>query len=212
MLMYQTSLDLERKLARRFPLRLRRLLVAADRAAVGFMERHGIAALRVALAIVFIWFGVLKVVDRSPVEDIVKETIFFLPGDPSFRLLGCLEIAIGVGLLVPVALRLTLLVFWAQMVGTFLTLFVLPDRSFQGGNPLLLGVLGEFVVKNLVLISAGLVIYASIRRQRASHRTPSHPGTAELAIAGASAPESYAGIAASTSAAARSPASIAPSR
>lgn len=216
MLMYQTSLDLERKLARRFPLRLRRLLVAADRAAVGFMERHGIAALRVALAIVFIWFGVLKVVDRSPVEDIVKETIFFLPGDPFFRLLGCLEIAIGVGLLVPVALRLTLLVFWAQMVGTFLTLFVLPDRSFQGGNPLLLGVLGEFVVKNLVLISAGLVIYASIRRQRASHLTPTYPGTADLVIAGASAsasaPEPYAGIAASTSAAARSPASIAPSR
>jgi uncharacterized membrane protein YkgB len=220
--MYQTSLDLERKLARRIPMRLRRILVAVDHAAVGFMERHGIAALRVALAIVFIWFGVLKVVDRSPVEDIVKETIFFLPGDPFFRLLGCLEIAIGVGLLVPVALRLTLLVFWAQMAGTFLTLFVLPDRSFQGGNPLLLGVLGEFVVKNLVLMSAGLVIYASIRRQRDSHRTRTYPGTADLVIAGPSSTESYAlgalgaagaaGAAASTSVAARSPASIAPSR
>ena len=222
MLMYQPSFDLERKLARRIPHPLRRLLVAADRAAVGFMERHGIAALRVALAIVFIWFGALKVVDRSPVEDIVKETIFFLPGEPSFHLLGCLEIAIGVGLLVPVALRLTLLLFWVQMTGTFLTLFVLPERSFQGGNPLLLGVLGEFVVKNLVLISAGLVIYASIRRRPSPHRTPSHRATADLLICDASSPERYAiravgaagsaGASASTSAAARSPASIAPSR
>jgi uncharacterized membrane protein YkgB len=215
-------LDLERKLARRIPMRLRRLLVAADRAAVGFMERHGIAALRVALAIVFIWFGVLKVIDRSPVEDIVKATVFFLPGDPFFRLLGCLEIAIGVGLLVPVALRLTLLLFWAQMAGTFLTLVVLPDRSFQGGNPLLLGVLGEFVVKNLVLFSAGLVIYASIRRQQYPNLTRSHRVTADFMIDGASSPERYASravgsagsavMSASTSAAARSPASIAPSR
>jgi hypothetical protein len=51
------------------------------------------------------------------------------------------------------------------MLGTFLTLVILPERSFQGGNPLLLGVLGEFVVKNLVLIAAGLVVGASIRHK-----------------------------------------------
>lgn len=165
MLMLQDPVELERRVARRVPGRVRRLLIAADRAALGFMERHGVTALRIALAIVFIWFGVLKVIDRSPVEDIVKQTVFFLPGDPFFALLGALEIAIGVGLLVPIALRITLLVFWAQMAGTFLTLLVLPEQSFQRGNPLLLGVLGEFVVKNLVLISAGLVIGASIRKR-----------------------------------------------
>ena len=174
MLMYldQESFDLERRLARRIPARLRQLLATADLAAVGFMERHGIAALRDALAIVFIWFGVLKVIDRSPVEDIVKETVFFLPGDPFFRLLGCLEIAIGIGFLIPVAPRLTLLLFSIQMLGTFLTLVVLPERSFQGGNPLLLGVLGEFVVKNLVLIAAGLVVGASIRRRSSCRHVP----------------------------------------
>jgi putative oxidoreductase len=165
MLMFQELFDLERRLVRRIPARLRRLIIAVDRAAVGFMERYSVAALRIALAVVFIWFGVLKVIDRSPVEEIVKETVFFLPGDPFFCLLGVLEIAIGVGLLIPIALRITLLVFWAQMAGTFLTLVVLPDRSFQDGNPLLLGVLGEFVVKNLVLMCAGLAIGASIRRK-----------------------------------------------
>jgi putative oxidoreductase len=161
----QESLDLERMLVRRAPARLRRLLVTADRAATAFLERHSVTALRVALAVVFIWFGVLKVIGKSPVEDIVKQTVFFLPGDPFFSLLGLLEIAIGVGLLIPIVPRITLLLFLSQMAGTFLTLVVLPDRAFQGGNPLLLGVLGEFVVKNLVLISAGLVIGASIRRR-----------------------------------------------
>ncbi|HSK04237.1 MAG TPA: hypothetical protein VK932_23450 [Kofleriaceae bacterium] len=133
------------------------------------MKRHGVDALRIALGIVFLWFGALKVLDRSPVEEIVKETVFFLPGDAVFFLLGLYELVIGIGLLVPIALRLTLVLFWMQMAGTFLTLAVLPELTFQGGNPLLLSVLGEFVVKNLVLIAAGLVIGASIDRYTTSH-------------------------------------------
>ncbi len=180
----QGSFDLERRLARRIPARLRRRMLAAELAAVGFMKRRGVAALRIALAVVFIWFGALKVIDRSPVEEIVKQTVFFLPGDPFFYLLGLLEIAIGVGLLIPIAPRLTLLLFWAQMAGTFLTLLVLPERSFQGGNPLLLGVLGEFVVKNLVLISAGLVIGASLRREPrpAVARPAARPGAQHTSV------------------------------
>lgn len=158
-------LDLERKLVRRLPARLRRLCVAADHAAARFMERHAIDLLRVALAIVFLWFGALKVLGHSPVEDIVKATVFFLPGDAFFVGLGVWEIVIGIGLLVPIALRATLVLFWLQMGGTFLTLLVLPELSFQGGNPLLLSVLGEFVVKNIVLIAAGLAIGSTIRRR-----------------------------------------------
>ena len=105
----------------------------------------------------------LKVIDRSPVEDLVKDTIYFLPEDTFFVIIGIWEIIIGAGLLIPVALRLTLLLFWAQMAGTFLSLVVLPGRSFQDGNPFLLSDTGEFVIKNLVLIAAGLVIGATVR-------------------------------------------------
>ncbi len=53
---------------------------------------------------------------------------------------------------------------WAVGYGTFLVLVLRPDVAFQGSNPLVLTVEGEFVVKNLVLLSAGLVIGSRLRR------------------------------------------------
>jgi uncharacterized membrane protein YkgB len=164
--MTSRDLDLEQRLENRLPASIRRPIDRIDEAVSGFMERYGVTVLRVAVAIVFIWFGALKVIDRSPVEDLVKDTIYFLPEDTFFVVIGVWEIIIGVGLLVPVLLRLTLALFWLQMAGTFLSLIVLPDRAFQDGNPLLLDVTGEFIVKNLVLIAAGLVIGSTVRRRR----------------------------------------------
>ncbi len=159
------ELDLEEKAKQSLPDRFRGPIDRLDDAVAGFLERYGITLLRLALAVVFIWFGVLKVIDRSPVEDLVKDTIYFLPEDTFFVILGIWEIVIGIGLLIPVALRLTLLLFWLQMAGTFLSLIILPDRAFQDGNPFMLDVTGEFIVKNLVLIAAGLVIGSTVRRR-----------------------------------------------
>ena len=167
--------DLEQRAEERLPAPLRRRFDDADAAIAGFLRDHGITILRVALAIVFIWFGALKVIDRSPVEDLVKDTIYFLPEDTFFVIIGIWEIIIGLGLLIPVALRLTLLLFWAQMAGTFLSLVVLPGRSFQDGNPFLLSDTGEFVIKNLVLIAAGLVIGSTVRKRRHGAPVPRPP-------------------------------------
>src|SRR5207245_5920233 len=107
--------------------------------------------------------GTLKVIGRSPVEDLVKDTIYFLPQDTFFIIIGVWEILIGIGLLVPVALRLTLALFWLQMAGTFLSLIILPGRAFHDGNPLLLAVTRPLRIKPLVRIAAGLVIGATVR-------------------------------------------------
>jgi len=162
------DIDLERRLEDSLPPRLRRHAERIDAAIAQFLQDHGITALRLAVAIVFIWFGALKVIDRSPVEDLVKDTIYFLPEDTFFVLLGVWEIIVGIGLLLPVALRLTLLLFWAQMAGTFLVLVVHPGLAFQDGNPALLDLTGEFVIKNLVLIAAGLAIGSTVRHRSLS--------------------------------------------
>jgi uncharacterized membrane protein YphA (DoxX/SURF4 family) len=141
-------------------------LLRFDHAAIEFTRRHGLRILRVALGLVFLWFGALKLLDVSPVADLVAQTVYWLPAELVVRGLGGLEIVIGLGLLTGWAIRATLALFFGQMLGTFLVFVVHPDRTFQGGNPLKLTVLGEFVVKNLVLIAAGIAIGSTIPKAR----------------------------------------------
>lgn len=137
-----------------------------DRLAIGFMRTYGVLVLRIALGIVFVWFGALKIVDRSPVGELVARTVYWVNPEVFVPFLGYWEVLVGFGLLTGVALRLILLLFWLQMAGTFLVLVLRPGLAFQGGNPLLLTTIGEFVVKNLVLIAAGLVIGSTLRKGR----------------------------------------------
>jgi len=107
------------------------------------------------------------VFDVSPVADLVARTVYWVDPDLFVTVLGFFEVFVGVMLLFGLALRLTLALFTLQMVGTFVTFLVLPEVTFRHGNPLLLTVEGEFVVKNLVLISAALVVGTTVRRKGA---------------------------------------------
>src|SRR5262245_27172364 len=136
------------------------------------LRRVAVPLLRISLGIVFVWFGMLKIFEVSPVAEFVARTVYWV--DPTFFVpaLGVFEVTLGVLLLLGRMMRLTLLLFLAQMVGTFLSFLILPNVTFQHGNPLLLTVEGEFVVKNLVLIAAALVVGTTVRRMDASRRLP----------------------------------------
>ena len=138
---------------------------------IPFLRTAAIPMLRISLGVVFVWFGALKVFDVSPVSDLVARTVYWVDPDLAVPALGTFEMFVGLMLLFGRAMRLTLLLFVAQMVGTFVTFLVLPEVTFRDGNPLLLTVEGEFVVKNLVLISAGMVVGTTIRRQSARGHT-----------------------------------------
>jgi putative oxidoreductase len=127
------------------------------------LGRVALPLLRVSLGVVFVWFGVLKIVGATPVTELVADTVYWL--DPSWfvPLLGAFEVVVGAGLLLGRRLRIVLALFVLQMLGTFLVLVVQPDVAFQDSNPLLLTTEGEFVVKNLVLLSAGLMIGSRLR-------------------------------------------------
>lgn len=139
-------------------------LVRVDRQVVEVMSRIALPLMRVSLAITYIWFGALKLVGASPVEDLVARTVPVVPRRYLLPLLGLWELVIGLALLFRVALRPTLLLFFLQLIGTFMTFVVRPRDMFQRGNPLLLTKDGEFVLKNLVLLSAGLAIGSTARR------------------------------------------------
>ncbi|GAB4012181.1 hypothetical protein [Nocardioides ultimimeridianus] len=115
-------------------------------------------AMRTILGLVFIWFGVLKVVGRSPVADLVHRTLPWAPKDVVVPTLGMVELVLGVGVIAGIALRVVLPVLAAHLVGTFLTFVMVPSIMFQHDDPLLLTADGEFVLKNLVLICATVVL------------------------------------------------------
>lgn len=142
-----------------------KLIDAADRRIVSFLNRWSIPALRVSLGLVFLWFGALKIFGVTPVTDLVADTVYWVDPDWFVPLLGVAEVVVGVGLLTKIGLRAVLALFMAQMLGTFLVLVVQPDVAFQDGNLLELTVEGEFVVKNLVLLSAGMVVGTQVRRR-----------------------------------------------
>jgi putative oxidoreductase len=123
--------------------------------------------LRISLAVVFIWFGALKVTGTSPVERLVVDTVPGVDGSWFVPLLGGFEVVLGVALLFGVyPLVVTALVL--HLAGTFTVMVTQPELAFQNGNPLLLTTEGEFVVKNLVLLTGALAIAGM----------PSRPGTA----------------------------------
>jgi uncharacterized membrane protein YkgB len=131
-----------------------------------WMARTGIPILRIALGIIFIWFGALKLVPGlSPAEDLVIATVPFIPGSVFMPILAVWEIVIGLGFLTGRALRLTILLLFLQMPGTMSPIFLLPERVFTA-FPYGLTLEGQYIVKNLVLISAALVIGATVRGGR----------------------------------------------
>jgi uncharacterized membrane protein YkgB len=139
---------------------------AVDAKITRWMARHGITVLRIALGVVFVWFGALKLVPGlSPAEDLVRATVPFLPGGLFLPVLGVWEIVIGLGFLSGRALRLTILLLFLQMPGTLLPVVVLPEQVFTS-FPYGLTLEGQYIVKNLVLIAAALVIGATVRGGR----------------------------------------------
>ena len=139
---------------------------AVDAAIARWMADHGITTLRIALGIVFIWFGALKFVPGlSPAEDLVRATVPFLPGEVFLPFLGFWEVVIGLGFLTGRALRLTILLLFLQMPGTLAPVVLLPERVFTV-FPFGLTLEGQYIIKNLVLIAAALVIGATVRGGR----------------------------------------------
>lgn len=134
-----------------------------DRRLAGWMERNGRRLLRITLAIVFIWFGLLKPLGMSPAEALVKRTVYFLPPDVFFPILGWWEVAIGVGLLIRPLNRVALFLLFLQMPGTMLPLVLLPDVCFTQ-VPFGLTIEGQYIIKNVVLISAAIVVGGTVRR------------------------------------------------
>lgn len=134
-----------------------------DTAITRWMARHGITLLRISMGIVFFWFGALKLVPgQSPAETLIRETITFFPMNIFLPLLAVWEMVIGLGFITGRFMRLTILLLFLQMPGTISPLFLRPDLVWTQ-FPFGLTLEGQYIIKNLVIVSAALVVGATVR-------------------------------------------------
>lgn len=139
-----------------------------DRRITGWMADHGLFVLRMALGIVFFWFGALKLIPGlSPAEDLAGRTIEVLtfgaiPASVAIPILALWEVAIGLGLLLGRWMRLTLLLLFVQMAGTITPLFLFPEETFVS-FPFVPTLEGQYIIKNVVLVAAAIVLGATVR-------------------------------------------------
>ncbi len=122
-------------------------------------HRHAfVTFLRLSLGIVFLWFGALKIAGYNPVYDLIANSMApFLATAPWFTVLGIFEATIGILLISNKLVSITHVALFLHLIGTFSVFVFGWDMMFDPHFPVL-NLQGEFVVKNLILVSSGLVV------------------------------------------------------
>ena len=140
-----------------------------------WMARNGVQLLRIALGVVFLWFGALKLFPSlSPAQELAGRTITILtlgivPPNVSIPILAVWECVIGLGLISGRWMRATIFLLVAQMAGTMLPLAFFPESTFTR-LPYAPTLEGQYIIKNLVLVTAALVLGATVRGGRLTSR------------------------------------------
>lgn len=130
---------------------------------------HSVAVLRVAVGLVFFGFGVLKYFPGvSPAQSITEATthiLFFglIPGRVSMVIVATLECVIGLSLIAGRPMRVAIWLLATEFVGILSPLVLLPARLFSGPDhaPTLEG---QYVLKDIILVGAAMVIAAATFR------------------------------------------------
>ncbi len=138
----------------------------------------------IALFIVFVWFGALKVIGMSPagplVVDLFNHTIgTMMPSmtpDTFMVLFGAFEVLIGILFIIPRMEKVAIALLIPHMIATILPLIFLPAMTWHGFFAPTLE--GQYIIKNLALIACALTIYVAV-----SNKNKSGVQTASKALA-----------------------------
>ena len=130
-----------------------------------FMSKWGITFLRYSLGLIYIWFGILKPFGLSPAQELIENTVYWFDNPKTFvPILGWWEVVIGLTMCIKPLIRVSIFLLFIQMPGTFLPLILLPEICFNN-FPFGLTLEGQYIIKNLIIISAALVVGSTVRKK-----------------------------------------------
>jgi uncharacterized membrane protein YkgB len=140
-----------------------------------WLTRYSISLLRISLGLVILGLGVLKYFPGvSPAENLVKATVHVMTfglvpsmGVIAMVVTATLECFIGISLIIRRGLRATIYLLFLWVLGILSPIVLLPHRLFTGPHhaPTLEG---QYVLKDLILFAASLVIATTLYQTTSS--------------------------------------------
>jgi len=130
------------------------------------VNRRYLDLLRISIGVIYLWFGALKFFPGfSPAEDLAintinKLTFGIIPQPVNIVLLAIMECSVGILLITGRFIKTTLVILFFHMACTFTPLLFFPDQSFRYA-PYGFTLVGQYIMKNIIIISAALVIWPS---------------------------------------------------
>jgi uncharacterized membrane protein YkgB len=135
-----------------------------DRGIIYFCRQTAVPLARFGLFVVYFWFGILKVIGKSPatplVQGLFEKTIAFMPFSVFLGIFGLFEMLIGILFVIRGLERVVIPLLLFHMVLTCMPLFLLPSETWAGF--LVPTLEGQYIIKNLLLIAAAIGIAAHV--------------------------------------------------
>ncbi len=121
-----------------------------------------------SIGFIYLWFGILKFFpELSPAEELAKNTLEritfgILPVEATYYMLAFWETSIGIMLVMGIFKRFAIIAALVHLFFTFTPLVLFPEVSFQN-LPFSFTIIGQYIIKNVVIVSALLVLLKQTR-------------------------------------------------
>ena len=141
-----------------------------DQAVIAFFKQTYIPLARVALFVVFFWFGFIKLTGMSPAGDLAEaltaKTVGLELFDALFKAIALLECVIGLLFLVPKAVRIVIPLLFFHMAIVCAPLVLVPEMTWQ--SFLVPTLEGQYIIKNIVIVALAFGVAAHTQPLRKS--------------------------------------------
>lgn len=143
-----------------------------DEHVIYFLRKHYATIARIALFVIFFWFGILKVFETSPagplVVNLLQATFLgFINPDAFVKYFGLFEAILGVMILIPKLERITFLLLLFHLFTTVMPLYIIPSEVWSA--PFVPNLTGQYIIKNIALLSLGLALFSRLTPMSQTH-------------------------------------------
>lgn len=152
----------------------RDLIFSFDKKLIESFKKIAYPFARIAIFIVYFWFGLLKILGLSPASPLVLAllniTMPFIPPENFIFGFGVFEVLIGLTFLIPKLERTAIFLLFVHLITTALPLLLL--KNFTWSGVLIPTLEGQYIIKNILIIGLAIVVASHLRPW--SSRTDAH--------------------------------------